>query len=135
MSIVMPICCAAVVLAFVVTAMIRGYSQSSIVVLLEAIGIPLLVVGPLLLVREGRHGLLVATLPAGLFVKIGKPAGVLHAWENIEHVFWDSSVKTGGIKFNGSTRPLYFHSILKKRSHFEDFALEVRRRKQAGEGE
>ncbi|MCH8878548.1 MAG: hypothetical protein IID34_01540 [Planctomycetes bacterium] len=133
MSIVVPICCAAVVLALVVTGMIRGYSQSSIVVLLEALGIPLLVVGPLVLLREARHGLLVATLPAGLLVRTGKPTGILYPWEDIEHVFWDSNRKIGGVTFSGSSRPLYFHEILKKQSDFEDFAIEVRQRKQAEE--
>ena len=134
-SIVVPICCTAVVLAFVVTAMIRGYSQSSIVVLLEAIAIPLGVVGSLLLVRDARHGLLVATLPEGLFVRIGKPTGVLYPWEDIEHVFWDSTKKISGVTFSDINRPLYFHGILKKQSDFEDLAIEVRRRKQAQEGE
>ena len=77
-----------------------------------------------------RAGSAVCTTGEGLLIKFGRDAK-LYPWGDVEGAFWDVANKIGGVKFRGSSRPLYFYKILKKQSDFEDFAHEVRRRKQA----
>ncbi len=80
-----------------------------------------------------RAGDAFCTTRLGVWIKKGRRIE-LYLWDEIEDVFWKPTNRNASVKISSRNHPFYIAQVFRRLSDFEDFELEVHRRKQAEEG-